>query len=121
MRRCLLYTQYRARGGIILLLTQVFHQPRNPMESGILIGLNTLYESNTRSYTLTKSLLWRMGNVLWTISTKGFLTLCRRNLMEAIIQRSGTTSRSRYRKSCGRVPGMAHQRQASSVNSALDV
>src|SRR5262249_59443509 len=31
---CLLHTQYRARGGIILLLTQVFHQPRNPMESG---------------------------------------------------------------------------------------
>jgi hypothetical protein len=29
----LLHTQYRARGGIILLLTQVFHQPRNPMES----------------------------------------------------------------------------------------
>src|SRR5712691_8551196 len=33
IRRCLLHTQYRARGGIILLLTQVFHQPRNPMES----------------------------------------------------------------------------------------
>src|SRR6516165_1012028 len=33
MRRCLLHTQYRATGGIILLLTQVFHQPRNPMES----------------------------------------------------------------------------------------
>src|SRR6266568_1656433 len=29
------YSRYRGRSGIILLLTQVFHQPRNPMESAV--------------------------------------------------------------------------------------
>src|SRR5438093_691506 len=35
IRRCLLHAQYRARGGIILLLAQTLHQPRNPIESGM--------------------------------------------------------------------------------------
>src|SRR5262245_7540112 len=39
IRRCLLYAQYRARGGIILLFAQTLHQPRNPLDSGKLEGV----------------------------------------------------------------------------------
>src|SRR4030081_350062 len=50
IRCCLLHTQYRARGGIILLLTQIFYQPRNPMESAALRAVTTISARAYRTY-----------------------------------------------------------------------